>query len=130
MLLLRNMLTGLLALALTLGTGWGPCVTLEQRLQKTVAHTADHMTSHSSHEHSIAGDRELVGKAHAVPTEGVGEPESADDACLKCCGICLLTSILPHDPSWIVAPVVSRVSFALLNEQLRGRVVFVPKQSA
>ena len=128
MVLVRNVLTGLLALVLTFGTGWGSCVTLEHRLQKTAAHTTDHVTSHSGHEHLTA-----KGKAHALSTEGAGKPESTDDACLKCCGICVLTSILPHDPSWIVAPIASRVSFALTSQQLRGRIVFVdpdiPKQS-
>jgi hypothetical protein len=124
MVLVRNMLTGLLALALTLGTGWGPCASLEHRLQKT-AHTTDHMVSHSGYEHSMADDRELVGKAHIVSSDRVGEPESTDDACLKCCGMCVLTSILPHDPSWIVVPLVSHVSFAFTSEQLRGRIVLV-----
>jgi hypothetical protein len=134
MVLVRNMLTGLLALALTFGTGWGSCVTLEQRLQRTVAPTTGQLTSHRGHEHSIANDGELVGKAQAVLTDGVGEPESTDDACLKCCGVCVLTSILPRAPSWIVAPMVSRVSFAFTSEQLRGRIVLVdpdiPKQIA
>jgi hypothetical protein len=80
----------------------------------------------------MTDDRELVGKAHVVPMKGAGQSESTDDACLKCCGVCALTSILPHDPSWAVVPVVSRVSFAFLNEQLRGHIVFVdpdiPKQ--
>jgi hypothetical protein len=134
MVVVRNMLTGLLALALTFGTGWGSCVTLEQRLQRTVAPTTGHMTSHGGHEHSIAVDRELVGKAHVVLTEGVGQRESNDDACPKCCGVCVLTSILPRAPLWIVALVVSRVSFAFTSEQLRGRIVLVdpdiPKQVA
>jgi hypothetical protein len=64
----------------------------------------------------------------------VGQPESTNDACQKCCGVYVLTSILPRDPSWIVAPIVSRVSFAFISEQLRGHIVFVdpdiPKQSA
>jgi hypothetical protein len=134
MVLVRNMLTGLLALALTFGTGWGSCVTLEQRLQRTVAPTTGHMTSHRGHEHSITHDRELVGKPHVVLTERVGQPEGADDACLKCCGICVLTSILAHDPSWIVLPSVSRVTFAFTSEQLRGHILLIdpdiPKQIA
>jgi hypothetical protein len=125
MVLMRNMLTGLLALALTFGTGWGSCVTLEKHLQRTAAPATGHMTSHRGHEHSMANDRELVGKTHAVPTEGMGAPESTDDACLKCCGVCVLTSTLPNGPSWIVAPVVSRLSFAFTSEQMRGRTVFV-----
>ena len=134
MVVVRNMLTGLLALALALGTGWGSCVTLEQRLQETFAPTTDHMTSHQGHKHSIADIRVSDGKAHAVSTEGMGEPESTHDGCLKCCGICVLTSVLPRDPLWIVAPAVSRFSFALIDDQLRGRIVLVdpdiPKQSA
>ena len=133
MVLTRNMLIGLLALALTFGTGWGSCVTLEH-LQRTVAPTTGQMTSHRGHEHSIANDRELVGKVHAVSTKETDQPESTDDACLKCCGVCVLTSILPHDLSWTVAPMVSRVSFVFTSEQLRGRVVLVdpdiPKQIA
>jgi hypothetical protein len=126
MVLVRNMLVGLLALVLTFGTGWGSCVTLEHRSQKMVVSTTDHMTSHSRHEHSIANDHEPAGKVHVVLEEGgVGAPDSADDACQKCCGVCVLTSVLPHHPSWIVAPVVSRVSFAFTSERLRGRIVFV-----
>jgi hypothetical protein len=134
MVLMRNMLTGLLALALTFGTGWGSCVTLEQQRHTTVAPSTGHMASHRGHEHSIANDRELVGKVHAVSTKETGQLESTDDACLKCCGVCVLTSILPHDLSWTVAPMVSRVSFVFTSEQLRGRVVLVdpdiPKQIA
>jgi hypothetical protein len=134
MVLVRQMLSGLLALALTLGTGWASCVTLEQQRQGTVAPTIGHMTPHLGHEHSIAHNHKLLGKSRVVSIEDTGQPESTDDACLKCCGVCVLTSILPHDPSWIVAPVVSRVSFAFISEQLRGRIVLVdpdiPKQIA
>ena len=48
-----------------------------------------------------------------------------DHACLKCCGACMLTSVVPLAPQWTVVPVVSRISFASLSEQLRGHTVFV-----
>jgi hypothetical protein len=130
MVLLRNMLTGSLALALTFGTGWAPYA-LDQQRHVTVVAT---MTPHQGHEHSMAHDYDLLGKVHAVSTKETGQLESTDDACLKCCGVCVLTSILPHHLSWIVAPMVSRVSFAFKSEQLRGRIVLVdpdiPKQIA
>ena len=65
------MLTGLLALALASGTGWGSRVTLEQRLQGTVAAAADHMTSYQGHVHSIADDRESAGKVDAASMKGL-----------------------------------------------------------
>jgi len=121
----------LLVLVLAFGTGWGSCVTLEQR--QLIDPAAHHMTLHRGHEHSVANDRELAGKAHTILTEGVGE-QGSTDACLKCCGVCVLASIPPHDLSWIVAPVVSRISFAFISEQLRGGFVLVdpdiPKQIA
>jgi hypothetical protein len=46
----------------------------------------------------------------------------------------MLTSIIPLAPLWTVVTVASRISFAALSEQLRGRIVFVdpdiPKQIA
>ena len=82
----------------------------------------------------MAHDYDPLGKVHAVSTKEAGQPESTDDSCLKSCGVCVLTSILPHDLSWTVAPMVSRVSFVFTSEQLRGRIVLVdpdiPKQIA
>jgi hypothetical protein len=69
---------------------------------------------HMAHKHSVADESKLG-----------GQPEGTDNACAKCCGMCVLTSVLPHDPSWVVAPMVSRISFAFISEQLRGRIVFV-----
>ena len=50
----------------------------------------------------------------------MGKPESTDDACLKCCGVCVLTSILPHHGTRSV-PRILRFH----KEQLRGRIVLV-----
>ena len=50
----------------------------------------------------------------------MGKPESTDDACLKCCGVCVLTSILPNHGTRSV-PRILRFH----KEQLRGGIVLV-----
>lgn len=46
-------------------------------------------------------------------------------ACLKCCGVCMVTSVIPVGPGPTPAQAVTHVVFALLIEQSRGRIVVV-----
>ena len=133
MVVLRNMITGLVALALALGTGWSSCVTLEQPFQ-AAAVAMEHLTSHQGHMHSSAHGHDAVGKTDMAAVKGAIKQEGRHDICLKCCGICVQTTVLKYDPFSISLPVGSRISFAYSSEQLRGSVVFVdpdiPKLSA
>jgi len=127
------MITGLVALALALGTGWSSCVTLEQPLQ-VAAVAMEHLTSHQGHMHSTAHGHDAVGKTDMTAMRGTIKQEGRHDICLKCCGICVQTIVLTYDPFSISLPVGSRISFAYISEQLRGSVLFVdpdiPKFSA
>lgn len=129
----RNMLTCLLVLGLTFGTGWASCAPLQQQRHADASSPDGHLPPHQGHEHSITHDHEPPGDAHLVSSADPGQPESADHACLKCCGACMLTSVIPLAALWTVVTVASRISFAALSEQLRGRIVFVdpdiPKQT-
>jgi hypothetical protein len=125
MVFLRHTVVGLLALALAIGSGWQPCATLQQQVATA---PIDHMASHQSHEHyrhamAHDHDHDALGNNYLVTDKA--QPKSADDACQKCCGACMVTSIMPLGPEWTVIPVVSRVSFASLSEQLRGHIVLV-----
>lgn len=46
-------------------------------------------------------------------------------ACVKCCGVCMVTSVIPVGPGSTPAQSVTHVMFALLIEQSRGRIVVV-----
>jgi hypothetical protein len=125
MAVLRHLVIGLLSVALMVGTGWQSCATLQQQQPSSVTAQLDYMASHQSHEHH----RHPMAHDHALPVEKViadkGQPNSADQACPKCCGACMPTNVMPFAPGWTVVPVVSRVTFAALSKQLRGHTVFV-----
>lgn len=70
-----------------------------------------------THDRALPVDKVIADKG--------GQLKSADHACPKCCGACMLTSVIPLTPDWTVVPVVSRVTFAALSEQLGGHTVFV-----
>jgi hypothetical protein len=125
MAVLRHLVIGLLSVALVVGTGRQSCATLQQQQPSFATAQFDRMASHQSHEHyrhAMAHDRALPVD---MATADKGQPNSADHACPKCCGACMLTSVMPFPPDWTVAPAVSRVTFAALSEQLRGHTVFV-----
>ena len=127
MAVLRHIVIGLLALALTVGPGRQACATLQQQHSPSAAAPVDHIASHQSpehHQHAMAQD----------PGARVDDPEAIDDhvsqenadhACLKCCSACMQTSVMPLAPAWTVVLAASRLSFALRNEQLRGHIVFI-----
>jgi hypothetical protein len=62
--------------------------------------------------------------SQAVVEAAKGQPES-EHACMKCCGVCMLTSVIPACPDSTRAQIVTHAIFAALIEQLRGRVVVV-----
>ena len=125
MAILRHIVIGLLALALMVGTGWQSCVTLQQQHPSSAAALVDQIALHQSHEyhqHAMAQD---AGARVDNPEAIDDDVQSADDACLKCCGACMLTSVMPPAPAWTVVLAVSRLTFAPLSEQLRGHIVFI-----
>jgi hypothetical protein len=128
MVVLRKVLTVLLAFALASATGWASCASDQHRPTMPVPTIG----SHHGHEHAMAHDRHPPDTVHASSVNETGEPESSDHACPKCCGVCVMASSLPNPPSSIVAPAVSRALFVIQSEQLRGRIVLVdpdiPKQ--
>jgi len=127
MAILRHTLIGLLGLALTVGTGWQSCVTLQQRHPSSAAALVDHIASHQSHEHH----QHAMAQDHGARIDGPEaiedyvQQKSADHACLKCCGACMQTSVMPLAPAWTVVLAVSRLTFASRSEQLRGHIVFI-----
>jgi len=132
--LVRHLLVSLLTLALTVGTGRQSCATLQQQ-HSFAAGSIDLAASHQGHDHHqhavVYGDHGLGGDRNLL-LANKGEPTSVSHACLKCCGACMLISILPPSPGWTLALAVTHVSFASCSEQLRGHIVFVdpdiPKQ--
>jgi hypothetical protein len=127
MAILRHIVIGLLGLALTVGTGWQSCVTLQQQHPSSAAALVDHIASHQSHEHhqhAMAQDHEARVDDPEAIDDNV-QQKSADHAWLKCCGACMQTSVMPLAPAWIVVLAASRLSFASRNEQLRGLIVFI-----
>jgi hypothetical protein len=124
MAVLRHFVIGLLSIALMVGTGWQSCATVQPQHPSSATRQLDQIASHQSHEHhqhAMAQDRPPPVDMASADN---GQPESADHACLKCCGACMLTSLMPLAPGWTVVPVASRVTFAALSEQLRGHIVF------
>jgi hypothetical protein len=123
---LRIVVTGLLALAFALGSGWTPCVASHQGHAVSVASSSDEMVLHRSrghHSHAAADDHHASAVSHAmIPAK---ERESgAGDACLKCCAACIPASTLPRsDAVW--APAGSRAVFASLTARAPRRIVFV-----
>ena len=77
---------------------------------------------HAHHQHAMVNDGAVSGQAQAADH---GRRTVDEDACPKCCGVCILSSVMPQAPQWTVAPAVSRIIFDLPNEQLRGCIVFV-----
>lgn len=127
----RHLLVGLLALALTVGTGWQSCATLQQHSPPISA--MDQMASHvEGHQHAIVHDHDGTSNDHVVSVAHQNQPAGDAHACLKCCGLCMLTSVIPRGPDWAVAAMASCMVLALPGEQLQGHIVFVdpdiPKQ--
>jgi hypothetical protein len=129
----RHLLVCLLALALTVGTGWQSCATLQHLSPiAPMDQMASHADAHQHHHHMSAQRDDGLGGDHAASVAHENQPASDAHACLKCCGICMLTSVSPRTPDWAVAAIPSRIDFAFPGEQLRGHIVFVdpdiPKQ--
>ena len=127
MAILRHIVIGLLALALTVGTGWQACVTLQQQHPSSAAALVDHIASHQSHEHHQHAMAQDQG-ARVDDPEAIDDnvqQKNAEDACLKCCGACMLTSVMPLAPAWTVILAFSHLTFAPLSQQLRGHIVFI-----
>jgi len=124
---MRIFLTGLLTLALVLGPGWLPCISFHQKHPASAAQSIDHMPphqGHAHHQHAMVNDGAVSGQDQAVAADK-DRGTVDEDACPKCCGACILTSVMPQAPQWTVAAAVSRIIFTSLNEQLRDRIVFV-----
>ena len=127
MAVLRHIVIGLLALALTVGPGWQACATLQRQHSPSAAAPVDHIASHQGHEHHQHAMAQDQG-ARVDDPEAIDDnvqQKNADDAYLKCCGACMLTSVMPPAPVWSVVRAVSRLSFASRSEQLRGHIVFI-----
>lgn len=120
---LRHIAVGILALALSVGTGWQSCATLQQHTPVVFA-AMDEMVSHHAmghHDHMASAEH---GGSQAIPSN---ESQSSDDshACLKCCGACMLGGVAQTSPEWRIARVVSRVLLPSPEAQLHGHIVFV-----
>jgi len=87
---------------------------------------------HQHHQHAITHYQDESGYSHAASVAHKNQPTGDAHACLKCCGICVLTSVIPRGPDWAVGAIASRIVLASPGEQLRGHIVFVdpdiPKQ--
>src|SRR4051812_2571172 len=110
MVVLRHMVIGLLALALSIGPGWQSCATAHEspELQGAVpANHADLHRGHEDHQHAMTGNdaRGDHGSARAAK----GQADSGH-ACLKCCGVCMVTSVIPMGPGSTPAQTVTHVT--------------------
>lgn len=120
---LRHIAVGLVTLALTVGTGWQSCATMQQP-SSIVASTTDDMASHQAmghHDHmTSAGQND----AQAAASNDL-QSDTGSHACLKCCAACMLGNAAALAPEWTITRVMTRVSFPSRHEQLRGHIVFI-----
>jgi hypothetical protein len=107
---------------------------LQQQRSSSLA-PIDRMASHDGrqhHRHAIDGNHEGPSYNDAVPVAHNDQPTRDAHGCLKCCGICMLASVIPRAPDWTVAATVSGRVLALPGVPSRGHIVFVdpdiPKQ--
>jgi hypothetical protein len=122
MLILRRMAIGLLALVLSAGPGWQSCATAYEGLGLQRAASANHAKvqgGHEDHQHSMT-DKDTVGH-HGSASDANGQRDIGP-ACVKCCGICMLISVIPFGPGPTPAQSVTHVIFASLIEQSHGRI--------
>jgi hypothetical protein len=125
MVVLRHMMVSLLTLALSIGTGWQSSARMQENPASPSAALASHTDLHQGgghHQHAMSNSEALGELLLAMAVNG--QPESVH-ACMKCCGACMLTSVIPVGPGSTVAQAITRITFASLIEQLRGRVVVV-----
>jgi hypothetical protein len=125
MVVLRHMMIGLLALSLSIGTGWQLCAKMQGNPASPSAAVASHTDlhqGHAYHQHEMP-NREALGEL--VLAKAVNGQLENGHACMKCCGACMLTSVIPVGPGSTVRQAITRITFASLIEQLRGRVVVV-----
>ena len=121
---MRHLIVGFLTLALTVGAGWQSCAAITELLPATPhAHIAPHGFEH--HECMHAHDRGLPHHDHSAAIPENSRTNSDKHVCLKCCGACMFTTVLPLGPEWTVVINASHISFIPANEQLRGHTVFV-----
>jgi hypothetical protein len=119
------MIVGLLALALSVGTGWQSCAAIQENFASPTASPANPTDLHRNqehHQHAMMGTDALGNQAVAEAAKG--QPESKH-ACTKCCGVCMLTSVIPACPESTRAQTITHAIFASLIEQLRGQFVVV-----
>jgi hypothetical protein len=125
MVILRRMAIGLLSVALSIGPGWQSCATSYEGPWVQGGASANHAELHGGpedHLHSMT-DQGPLGE-HPSTSEAKGQPDTGH-GCLKCCGVCMLTSVISVGPGSTPGRTVTHVIFASLIEQSRGRIVLV-----
>src|SRR6478672_5080811 len=120
----RHLLMGLLVLALTAGTGWQSCAKLQHQPSSPVA-PVDRMASHEGHQHHRLAIADNHDDNDAVSVAHKDQPTRDAHGCPKCCGICMLASVIPEAPDWTLAAMISRRFLVLPGVPLRGHIVFV-----
>jgi hypothetical protein len=123
MVVLRHTIIVLLTLALSIGTGWQSCAAMQENSSfpnAALASQTDLNRGHEHHQH-VMTDNEAPGN-HALAVKV--QPESGH-ACIKCCGACMLTSVIPVGLDSTPAQTITHVTFASLIEQSGWRIVVV-----
>lgn len=118
---LRCIVVTVLALSLTVGTGWQSCSSLQPKL--TEAFIADAASFHSAmdhHDHMAS-----MGHADVQPNSSNQAQHDDGHACLKCCATCMIGSIAILAPDSTIIRVASHLMLRPTDERLHGRVVFV-----
>jgi hypothetical protein len=117
------------------GATWRACVA--EHLPAATPVSAHQSHEHQSHDaahhehHGDDSDRRHAGSHHGAgphqqnTVDDVGRIAPDDHACLKCCAMCTVASIVPTDPNPVVIFTVSAVLFSTEQDHRSDRVILI-----
>ena len=133
----RSFVWTIVAALIAGGATWRQCIA--EHLPATTAASAQHLheqhlanAQHDSHaQHSQGAGHHEHHQHHDADTAGNharddrGPPVRTDHACLQCCTMCTVSSIVPPNPSPAAIFTMSAILFAVEQDCCSGRIILI-----
>jgi len=116
----RSFVWTIVAALIAGGATWRQCIA--EHLPAATAANAQHSHSAGHHEHHQHHDADTAGNQAA---DDSGPPARANHACLRCCTMCTVSSIVPPSPSPAAIFTMSALLFAVEHDCCSGRIILI-----
>jgi hypothetical protein len=109
------------------GATWRACVAehLPAAVPVSAHQSHEHQSHDAAHHERHGGGHHSVDSHQQNTADEVGRIASDDHACLKCCAMCTVASVMPADPNPVVIFTVSAVLFSTEQDHRSDRVILI-----